>query len=118
MELLQSIDIILSASCPLRDVWTTSTNNPWLTTDILEQIKLKDDLMILACETHARNSTKDLVDGVRADYLTTRLSNSKGDGRAFWKTFNEIIPSKESSAERIDLLNDQGLPIPGVCGSY
>ena len=86
--------------------------------DLLEQIKLKDDLLVKSRETgnledwikaqKSKNLTKKMMKQAKSTFLTEALTTNQKDSEQFWRTLSKILPKKSSSAHPINLINENG----------
>ena len=91
----------LDKMCPLKDIKIKKVKVPWLTSDHLEQIKLKDDLLEISRTSGDReawieaqkckNRTKAMMKQAKSNYLTQALANHQKDSKAFWRTLKTIL---------------------------
>ena len=120
--MINRIDQLLSDICPIKQVTLRKPQRPWLTTDVLEQIKFKDDLMIQARAAQdpvlwreakrTRNRTQNLVNASKAAYIHNELVNSRKDGKSFWRTIHTVLSPAGSSNSPINLQHQNGTVIP------
>ena len=122
-EALQGgIEEVLSRTCPVKMITLRKPQKPWLTVDILEQIKLKDDRMIEARASgdqalwieakRLRNRTKAMMGKAKAAYLQSVLTDTAKDSKAFWNTVHMILNPAKKSGQQINLLSNEGTPEP------
>ena len=92
---------ILDSSCPIVTVRTSKIKAPWMTQELLTQIRAKDTLMDTARRSNLeldwriakkeRNSIRNRVKRAKSDYFIHLLKKYKGDGRRFWKVVRELV---------------------------
>ena len=90
--LLELIDYTLSLTCPIKTIRTFKPRNDWITVEIVEQVRLEDDLMVKARQSkieaewyevkQAKNATKLLIKEAKASYLQKALANNRKNSKA------------------------------------
>ena len=106
----------IDAVCPLRSFRVKEIREPWITDDLLEEIRDKDNYLRLAKNTgkeedwtlarRERNRVGKLVRNARAEFVKEQQREFKSDPKKFWKTVSTIIPGKKQ-AHGLVSLNDQ-----------
>ena len=84
---------------------------PWVTNEILEAIRDKDNLLGKAKRTRseqdwvqakkARNEVGRAVQNLKIDYLKTQQTTHQNDPKEFWKSISTISPGKAKSSTQI-----------------
>ena len=105
--------------CPLKEISTHNEKADWITHEHLEQIRLKDDLMLKARQTRdrddwikaqkSRNQTKAMMKQAKSAYLVNALTENREDSKKCWCTIHKILPKKVSSNHPIKLLDHEGM---------
>ena len=108
----EAIDLI----CPLKQFKVKTSLNPWITNEILEEIKDKDNALRRAKRTKRqdhwlearllRNRCLNNVRKAKADFIKEKLDENKTDSKNFWNTINSVLPGKNKSLQEISLTNN------------
>ena len=117
-EYLEVIETKLNKMCPLKDISTHNEKADWITIEHLEQIKLKDDLMLKARQTRnrddwinaqkSRNMTKAMMKRAKSTYLVNALTENREDSKKLWRTLHKILPNNKSERHPINLIDHDG----------
>ena len=120
------LDVLLSnlnPMCPIREIKIKKIKEEWLSYELLEHIKFKDELLTKAKRTNKpedweqarriRNQTKTWIQQAKADYIKNKLEQSKGDHKKFWRTIKQVIPDNKSQSTELvlkDTTSGQTIP--------
>ena len=110
----------LDTTCPQKMFKVNETRDPWVTNEVLEEIKDKDSLLRIARRSGkpedwreaklARNRVGRLVEVVKADFLKEQQVELADDPKKFWRLVKTIIPGKKVGKNKITLIDrDKGL---------
>ena len=115
---LSRIVLCLDKLAPIRKFKFKKDRPIWFTDELMELIKDKDTLMIVALKTNdpvdrvivrnARNRTNTLIRGAKASYIREQFENLKHTPKKFWHNVKEVLPDSSSSGT-IDILNEHGV---------
>ena len=104
----------LNNACPLKMFKVWEVREPWVTNEILEEIKDKDRSLRTARRTgkaedwdqarRDRNRVGRLVEQARADFLKEQQDELADDPKKFWHTVKSIIPVKKATTSKISLV--------------
>ena len=107
---------VINQMCPLKKFKVKTVLEPWITNELLEQIKDKDLALKRAKRskrqdhwTEARTLRNNCLQDVRkakADFICEKLDENISDSNKFWGTINSILPGKKNSSHDISLLNE------------
>ena len=107
----------LDQIAPLRTSMFRKDKPEWLTAELIEIMKDRDQAMKMACRTEniddKRNARKlrNLANkSIKSNYLLNKLELYHNDPKKFWQTINDILPQTKSSG--INILSHQGKKIP------
>ena len=91
------------------------TNKPWITHELIEQIKDKDRALKMAKQSNkaddwvrARRLRNDCLKNVRnakSEFIKNEIDNHRNDPRKFWDMISSILPSNSKSNNYIKLKN-------------
>ena len=119
-SLFSQLHTTLNETCPIRDIKINRVKEEWMGNELLEQIQLKDDLLVRSRETgvledwiiaqKSKNQTKKMMKQAKSTYLTNALNAHQKDSKQFWRTLNKILPKKGSSGNPIKLIKEDGTP--------
>ena len=122
IELFECLTHFLDEQCPVKDIKIRQVKEDWITTDHLEQITLKNDLMAASRKTNdkevwieaqrCRNQTKKMMKQAKSKFLTDALVNTQKDSKRFWRTLGKILPRKGNTSNPINLMDNTGQPVP------
>ena len=94
--------------CPLKTFKVRSTDKPWFTNEILEQIKDKDRALKRAKKSGknddwklARRLRNDCLKEVRrakSNFIQDELNTNWNDSKKFWQQINTILPKNANSS--------------------
>ena len=114
-ELLEAkIRDYLDRECPIKNFKVKEVKEPWVTNELLEEIKDKDRLLREAKRSGrvedlqrakvARNRVGRLVEQTKADFLKDQQELLADDPKKFWRTVKSIILGKKSATGSISLV--------------
>ena len=108
---------IIDIMCPIKEFQITQLKDPWISHEILENIRDKYVLLARAKRTddiedwrlarHRRNEVKIQVKNAKADFIKDNLNTFNADSKKFWKSMNDILPSKSKQVNAIITLKNQ-----------
>ena len=111
----QTIRTEIDKMCPVKKFKVYKSNDPWITNEILEEIRDKDLAIKRARKSKTpqdwafarfeRNRVGNLIDRARADYFMEEERNSREDPKRFWRNLASVFPSKKSNNQNISLFN-------------
>ena len=91
------------------------TNKPWITQELIEQIKDKDRALKKAKRTKKeedwsrarclRNDCLRTVRNAKSDFIKNEINNHPNDPKKFWDSISSILPSDSNSKNYIKLKN-------------
>ena len=106
----------INKTCPLKSFKVKSGVDPWITNELLEEIRDKDLMIKRARRTKlqadwvvaklARNRVGRQIEVARVNYFREEHLASTGDPKRFWGNIASVIPSNKSH-QTIDSLIDQ-----------
>ena len=109
----EKIRTSLNKMAPMKSYRVTEVREPWVSNEILEEIKDKDRLMRLAKRTKKgddlirarleRNRVGKLVDDAKAEFLIEKQEELADDPKKFWRLVKAIVPSSKNRAAKIIL---------------
>ena len=107
------IRAFLDRTCPLKSFKVKEVREPWVTNEILEEIKDKDRSLRVAKRSGMaedwliaktdRNRVGRLVEQAKADFLKEQQEELVNDPKKFWRLVKDIVPGKKSKSSRISL---------------
>ena len=114
-DLESYLKLALDINCPIRLIKAKNRKPEWLTLALPKSIKKKDKQLKIAINTNSaedwnlarllRNSIKNKVKYAKKAFYTDLLERHKNDGRAFWRTVNEVTSGGVKSHETVTLFN-------------
>ena len=117
----------LNDSCPQKLFKVKAAGEPWVTNEIIEQIKDKDRALRIARRSNKkedwvsakleRNIVGRLVEQAKAEFLREQQIELGDDPKKFWRIVKSIVPGKKSKSPTISLTNkeaDKGVQSIGV----
>ena len=109
-----SVTGYLNRTCPLKKFKVKEVREPWVTNEILEEIKDKDRALKVARRSGAkedwdrarreRNRVGRLVEEAKADFLTEQQQLLADDPKKFWRLVKSIVPGNKAKSARISLI--------------
>ena len=107
----------LNNMCPQRKYRVKEILNPWVTNEILEEIRDKDSLMRTAKASgreedwilakRERNRVRKLVKDAKANFVKDQQRELKGEPKKFWKLISSIVPNKKGQTSKINLVDKE-----------
>ena len=110
--------------CPMRKYKIRNTRPPWVTNEMLEQMKDRDYFYRKAKTTNNeddwniakfhRNQVNSNIRGAKADFIKEQLRNNEGNSAKFWRKIKQVMPGKKgnkTNTKKILLTDDYNLPI-------
>ena len=105
----------LDKTCPLKKFRVNEVREPWVTNEILEEIKDKDGSIRRARKSEKkenwikaksdRNRVGRLVERAKADFLREQQELLENDPKKFWRIVKSIIPGKKAKTSKISLID-------------
>ena len=94
----EQINIILDEMCPYRNYRVREIKEVWVTPEVLERIKTKDELWKIAKRSgdiglirrarKLRNDTTKFIKKVIENYIRDLMEENKADHKKFWREIN------------------------------
>ena len=107
----------LDQMAPLRTSTFRKDKPEWLTAELIEIMKDRDQAMKMACRTKNPDDKKNAwklkylanksIKSAKSGYLLNKLELYHNDPKKFWKTINDILPQTKNSG--INILSSQGV---------
>ena len=104
---------VIDKMCPIKTFKVSASQDPWITNELLEEIRDKDLALKKARRTHRddhwsfarneRNRVGRLVELARKDLFHEEERNSTGDPNRFWRNISSCLPNKTSQKSDIIL---------------
>ena len=101
--------------CPVKTFKVSASSDPWITNELLEEIRDKDLALKKARKTgkeehwlvarNERNRVGRLVELARKDFFSEQERNSRGDPKRFWPNISGCLPNKKSKSKDILLVD-------------
>ena len=102
-------------TCPIKQFNVSASPDPWITNELLEEIRDKDLALRKARKTgndlhwrfarNERNRVGRLVELSRKDFFLDEERNSRGDPKRFWRNISNSLPRKKSQNKNISLID-------------
>ena len=118
----KEIRVYLDEICPLKSFKVKEVREPWVTNELLEEIKDKDRSLKTAKRSGKsedwkkdridRNQVGRLVELARANFLTDQQYQLADDPKKFWRVVKTVVPGKKSTSGRISLVNNERVDNP------
>ena len=116
----------ISKMCPLKTFKVFESKDPWITNEILEEIRDKDLAINRARKSgkpedwglarSERNRVGKMVDSARANFFEEEERNSRDDPKRFWRNISSAVPSKKTNNHNISLSNpNNNSDVKGEC---
>ena len=127
------LQVSLDELCPYKKFNVRERKEPWITPDILERIKTKDEICKMAKKSGKpddlklarliRNSTTKFIRKARENFIHDLVESNTNDPKQFWKKVGKILPGKIKTHKQVVLLDDDSNPIddsntPDVMNRY
>ena len=103
----------LDKTCPIKKFKVKEAREPWVTNEILEQIKDKDRALRIARNSgkiedwkvakSERNRVGRLIDEAKAEFLKEQQVELVDDPKKFWRLVKTIVPDKVKKSRKISL---------------
>ena len=116
-QLSKMIIDTLDQMAPLRTSTFRKDKPEWLTAELIETMKDRDQAMKMACRTKniddkrnarkLRNLANKSIKSAKSNYLLNKLELYHNGPKKFWQTINDILPHTKSSG--INILSHQGV---------
>ena len=113
--LINRIKSQIDLACPLKRFKVKVTNKPWITLEIIEQIKDKDRALKRAKRTkndddwsrarRLRNECLRVVRRAKSDFIKNEIDAHPNDPKKFWDNIASVLPSTSPSSNYIKLKN-------------
>ena len=111
----EKIRAYLDITCPQKMFKVNEIRDPWVTNEVLEEIKDKDSLLKIARRSGkpedwaeaklARNRVGRLIEQVKADFLKEQQDELADDPKKFWRLVKSIVPGKRLGKNKITLVD-------------
>ena len=110
--------VTLNGMCPQKEFKVKEVREPWVTNELLEEIKFndKDNLLRTAklsgraeewtFARRERNRVGKLVKNAKAEFVKEQQRELKSEPKKFWKYISTIMPGKKHSQGTINLTNE------------
>ena len=98
-DLMESnIRKVIDQMCPIKNFKVPSSKDPWITNELLEDIRDKDLALKKARRTarRERNRVGKLIASARRTFFEEEEYNSRGDPKRFWKNISTAVPNSKS----------------------
>ena len=99
---MNNIRISIDHLCPIKKFSIKPVTNPWLTNELLEEIKDKDAALRKARKTKRddhwadarslRNSCLKNIRSAKAEFIKDQISENRHDPKKFWNSINKLLP--------------------------
>ena len=109
------IKTYLDVHCPLKSFRVNEARDPWVTNELLEEIKDKDLLLRIARRSgreedwavakRVRNRVGRLVEQTKADFLKEQQVELADDPKKFWRLVKSIVPGKNKGRSKVTLID-------------
>ena len=116
--LVNCIRVFLDKNCPKKSFRVKQIKEPWVTNEIIEEIKDKDRSLrdakrsgkVEDWETakRARNRVGRLVEQGKSDFLKEQQEELENDPKKFWRLVKDIVPGKKAKSSKISLSTADG----------
>ena len=101
--------------CPVKTFKVAASRDPWITNELLEEIRDKDLALKRARKSGAtedwafarneRNRVGRMVETARREFFEEEQVNSRGDPKRFWRNIASAMPGKKSNNSKISLID-------------
>ena len=105
----------IDKTCPIKTFKVSASSDPWITNELLEEIRDKDLALKRARKTgrddhwafarNERNRVGRLVELARKDYFHAEELNSRGDPKRFWRNISSCLPNKRAMKSNVTLID-------------
>ena len=120
--LYEQIEKEVNDQCPIKKFKFAASKPPYLTQDLIEQIKNRDYFYKKAkrlkneddwnIAVHLRNQTNRNIRRAKSDYILNLLDANKNDSSKFWRTIKDILPTEGKDSRRQIKLKENGREVP------
>ena len=107
---------LLNESCPHNSFRVKEEVDPWISNELLEEIKDKNSLLKRARRTgkvedwieakRARNEVGSRIRREKMEFLTEQQREFAGDPKKFWKSVSKLVPNKKGNSGKINLTDE------------
>ena len=97
--------VVLDRNCPSKKFKVKEVRDPWITQELIEEIKDKDRAMREAKRSgraedwvvarHERNRVGRLVEQAKAEFLCEQQEELADDPKKFWRVIKSIVPGNK-----------------------
>ena len=118
---LDNIRSSIDHLCPIKKFSIKPVTNPWLTNELLEEIKDKDAALRKARRTkrddhwaearHLRNSCLKNIRNAKSEFVKEQISENRHDSKKFWNSINKLLPGNTKSKQDITLTDENQVSI-------
>ena len=112
---------VIDNIAPVKEIRVKGRTEPWMTSDILEMIYERDQILTLANKNKSiielrkhfnvvRNKVSDKIREAKANYFSNKVEENKNDPKSLWKQFKSLGYSnktKEKSRIVIEIDNEK-----------
>ena len=109
--------------CPIKTFKIYQKKEEWVTSELLEYIKEKDELTMIAKRTgntddwriakYHQRQCKSFVRQAKLNFIQDKLEANSSDSKKFWKIINDILPNNKMNKTNISLVDtNTNNPIP------
>ena len=119
----EMLDIFMQEAekmCPVRQYTIRNSKPPWLTNELIEQMKDRDYFYCKAKRTNNeddwniakfhRNQVNFNIRKAKADFVKEQLRNNEGNSARFWRTIKQIMPTKKGAKNNNSKITLQDIP--------
>ena len=111
-----NIRLEIDRMCPIKQFKTAASKDPWITNEVLEEIRDKDLALKKARRSgkdedwafarNERNRVGRLVEVARKEFFEEEQRNSRGDPKRFWRNVASVIPNNKKDKSDITLVDN------------
>ena len=115
MFMENAIRTTLNLTCAIRTFRVNEVREPWITNELLEEIRDKDDCLKVARASgreedlvlarRERNRVGKLTRDARAEFVKEQQREFKRDPKKFWKVISTIVPNNKQQQGKISLVD-------------
>ena len=109
------IKVEIDIMCPQKHFKIKNKKDPWISDELLEQIKDKDNLLKKAKKSNKqedwdearrlRNQTKANIRVAKAEFIKSKLEENHKDAKKFWKSLSDLIGNNGKQTNVINLID-------------
>ena len=113
--LINIISKTIEKMCPLKVIKINKLKEEWISQELIEQIKLKDELLTIAKRTQnildwnrarrIRSESKLWVKNANGEYSKHQLKVNAKDSKKFWRNIQTIIPNQKRQTSITTLID-------------